>query len=376
MKFMLAPDSFKGSLSAEQAVQAMTEGIQTVIPEAQLVSMPIADGGEGTIEVLQRALGGEKRYMHVPGPYGREVEACYLYTRQMAVIELAQASGLTLTSKEERNPMQASTYGTGLLIRDALERGVKQICLTLGGSATNDGGAGIAKALGISLIDEAGRTVEPNCAGLACLKRVNKDKIHPLVEQCNFVIACDVKNPLCGSNGASAIYGPQKGANTVMVQQMDEILKQYGEILEKTSGRSVVSLEGSGAAGGAALPLLAFANARLCSGIDLVLDALSFDRQLEDVDWVFSGEGKIDAQTSFGKAIDGIAQRARKQGVPVAVFAGSLGMEPESCPEGMYLRSINPAEGTLEEHMKHAYENLRKAVSDFLLEEEKQCRQY
>ena len=369
MKFMLAPDSFKGSLSAEQAVQAMAEGIRDVMPKAQMICMPIADGGEGTLEALERVLGGRRKYIQVPGPYGKKVEAYYLYTRQMAVIELAKASGLTLTTKQERNPMQASTYGTGLLIRDAIEEGAKQICLTLGGSATNDGGVGIAAALGMRLLDEAGREIEPTCAGLEHLKQIDDREMRSLLKQCSFMIACDVKNPLCGSNGASAVYGPQKGADTAMVWKMDEILRHYGKILEETSGKAITSLEGSGAAGGAALPLLAFADAKLCSGIDLVLDAFAFDQQLETVDWVFSGEGKIDAQTSFGKAIAGIAKRAEKKEIPITVFAGRLDVEPGSCPDGMYLRGINPQEGTLEDHMKHAYKNLRKAVSDFLKEE-------
>ena len=352
MKFMLAPDSFKGSLSAEQAVQAMAEGIRDVMPEAQMICMPIADGGEGTLEALERVLGGRKKYIQVPGPYGKKVEAYYLYTRQMAVIELAQASGLTLTTEQERNPMQASTYGTGLLIRDAIE-----------------GGAGIAAALGMRLLDVAGREIEPTCAGLEHLKQIDDREMRSLLKQCSFMIACDVKNPLCGSNGASAVYGSQKGADTAMVWKMDEILRHYGKILEETSGKAITSLEGSGAAGGAALPLLAFADAKLCSGIDLVLDAFAFDQQLETVDWVFSGEGKIDAQTSFGKAIAGIVKRAEKKKIPITVFAGRLDVEPGSCPDGMYLRGINPQEGTLEDHMKHAYKNLRKAVSDFLKEE-------
>ena len=368
MKFVLSPDSFKGSLTAEQAAAAMEEGIRAVYPQAEICILPIADGGEGTMQVLYDTLGGVLHTMCVPGPYGQEIQAAYLMQGNTAIIELAKASGLTLS--EQRVPINASTYGTGLLLRDALLHGATHVCLTLGGSATNDGGAGIAKALGIRLLDRSGEEVEPTCAGLQKVVSVDIQNVLPQAITCQWSIACDVKNPLCGATGASAVYGPQKGADAAMVTQMDTILSDYGALLERKSGRSLRNLEGSGAAGGAALPLLAFMQAQLCSGIDMVLDAVGFDRALECADWVFTGEGRIDIQTRFGKAIAGIVQRAKAKNVAVGVFAGALGITKEECPEGMYLCCISDEQASVAENMANAYINLKKAVTDFLKETE------
>ncbi len=376
MKFILSPDSFKGSLSAEEAVQAMVEGIREVVPEAEILRMPIADGGEGTLDVLYHILGGQKVYRRVPGPYGKEVDACYLLIKQTAIVELAQASGLTLTQPQERRPMQASTYGTGLLIKDALTHGVQKICLTLGGSATNDGGAGIAAAVGIRLLDKHGQEIELNCKGLEKLCMIDLTHVQSNFFQCNFTIACDVRNPLCGNQGASIIYGPQKGANAEEVVKMDKILQRYGKMIEQTSGRMVANMPGSGAAGGAAVPILAFANAKLCSGIDMVLNLMSFEKNLNNVSYVFTGEGKVDLQTGFGKAITGVIERAGKYGVPVVVFAGSLDLNgEEKFLRQVFFKMINPQGGLLQEHMVHAYQNLKGAVIDFL-RESGLCQQY
>ncbi len=360
MKWMLCPDSFKGSLSAEQAAQAMAEGILAAEPEAEIVRFPIADGGEGTMQVLKRAGGGEEVRRQVEGPYGAPVTAAYLRRGRRAIVELAQASGLTLSA--ERAPLRASTYGTGMLLRDALLHGAEEVCLTLGGSATNDGGAGIAAALGIRLLDAAGRELPPNCEGLEKLVRVDASGMLPQARACRFLIACDVKNPLCGPEGASAVYGPQKGADAPMIARMDAVLERYARLLERQTGRELLTLPGGGAAGGAAIPLLAFAQATLCTGIDLVLDALDFDAAVEGAACILTGEGRIDAQTRFGKAIAGIAARARKRGIPVAVFAGKVGLSPTECPPGMRVYGINSPGGTLAEQMAHAYENLREAV--------------
>lgn len=360
MKWMLCPDSFKGSLSAEQAAQAMAEGIRRAEPEAEIVRFPIADGGEGTMQVLRRAGGGQEVRRQVTGPYGESVTASYLRVGKRAIVELAQASGLLVT--ERREPILSTTYGTGMLLRDALLHGAEEVCLTLGGSATNDGGAGIAAALGVRFLDADGGELPPTCEGLSRLARIDASGMLPQARTCRFLIACDVKNPLCGPEGASAVYGPQKGADAPMIARMDAVLEHYARLLEWQTGRELLSLPGGGAAGGAAIPLLAFAQVTLCAGIDLVLDALDFDTAAAGAACILTGEGRIDAQTKFGKAIAGVAARAEKLGIPVAVFAGKVSLSPAECPPGMRVYGINPPGGTLAEQMAHAYENLREAV--------------
>ncbi len=365
MKIIISPVSFKGSLSAFEAASAMKEGIFLVDKAIKVEEMPIADGGEGTVDVIAgRQKGNFVRHV-VPGPDGQPVDAKYFLSETgTAYIELAQASGLTLLKRKKRIPILASTYGTGVLIKDALDHGAHKICLTLGGSATNDGGAGIAKALGIRIVDNAGEEVVPNCLGLSCACNIDLSHMDKRLSAVDFEIACDVQNPLCGEWGASFVYGPQKGANETLVKQMDSILYRYGRLLADITGKEIVLLPGSGAAGGAALPLLAFANARLSSGIDMVLDAVKIDESLKDASLVLTGEGKIDRQTNFGKAIHGLHKRTAPRGIPLLAFGGHI-EEGISMP-GLYLYGINPPGEKTEISMEHAHENLRRTVADRL----------
>lgn len=366
MKYILAPDSFKGSLTAKQAAAAMRAGILEVDQAAEVIALPIADGGEGTIEVLSSVMPGEMVSLNVPGPYGESVNAKYFLSEEhVAYIELAEASGLTLVEENERNPMVASTYGTGLLIKDALLRGVKALYLTLGGSATNDGGAGIAKALGIQYLNQAGEEVAPTPMGLKEISKIDIAKQIAELQQVKIHIVCDVNNPLIGKNGASYVYGPQKGATPKMIEELDEILASYGALLEQETGKDLIEIPGAGAAGGAAMPLLAFADADMLSGIDMVLTAVGFDAALLGADYVFTGEGKIDAQTAYGKAISGIHNRAQKHDVPVLVFTGKLALE-EKKGEGIAYYEIGKPNASLEENMKNAYENLKEKVKAVL----------
>lgn len=364
MKIIVAPDSFKGSLSAFEAAEAMQEGILAAYADAEIIALPIADGGEGTIDVLAKILKGELIYKTVPGPYGKAVNAHYFIDEnRVAYIELAQASGLTLAAAKERNPLEASTYGTGFLIADALGHNVKRICLTLGGSATNDAGAGIAKAIGIQILNAAGEEVPATCAGLEQATKIDISQMDPKLINVEIVIASDVQNPLCGKNGASYIYGPQKGADANMVVKMDAIHKKFGKLIEAVSKRSLVDMPGSGAAGGAALPLLAFTEAKVISGIDMVLDAFSFSEQLRDASAVFTGEGKADMQTGFGKAIAGIHNRCQQKHVPLYVFAGIVEDVDKAAFPNTQFFVINRPDSPLADNMKNAYQNLKNTVT-------------
>lgn len=364
MKIIIAPDSFKGSLTNLQAAQAMQEAVLAVFPEAKTAVLPISDGGEGAAEVLSSALSGKMYRAKVHGPYGRIVDAGYFLSDDgLGIVELAQAAGLMLVQPQERSPIFSSTLGVGELMMDALQAGAKSLCLTLGGSATNDGGAGIAKAMGIRLLDCKGEELPPTCEGIGRLSLIDVSRLDARVSSVPIHIACDVKNPLCGPYGASYIYGPQKGASPEMIREMDDILSRYAKLLCSASKKeNLALLPGSGAAGGAALPLLAFCNAKLCSGIDFILDALQFDSHLSQAALLLTGEGKIDMQTSHGKAIDGLIRRAEKYGVPVAAFAGRLELGENAYPKAdVRFYEINPKGQPIEESIVQAYTNLRSA---------------
>ncbi len=370
MKIIIAPDSFKGSLSGQQAAEAMRQAIGRVFPKAECVVLPISDGGEGAAQVLASALSGRFCQKQVCGPYEKRVQASYYLAESgLGIVELAEAAGLTLAAQEERCPLYSTTFGVGELLIDAVSNGAAQLCLTLGGSATNDGGAGIAKALGIRLLNGEGREVAPNCAGLAELAQIDAAPMRPEFWEIPILIACDVTNPLCGPEGASHIYGPQKGADARMAEQMDAILARYERLLSAASGKpSIGALPGSGAAGGAALPLLAFCNAKIVSGIDLVLDTLEFERHLQGADLVLTGEGKIDGQTKYGKAIEGIISRAQKKHVPIWAFAGILEKGLDAGRQGVRFFEINPPGQNKEQSMRHAFENLRASCQKALKE--------
>jgi glycerate kinase len=327
MRILVAPDSFKGSLSAPAAARAMARGIRAVFPEADVVETPIADGGEGTVEALVAATGGSLRPMTVRGPLGEPVTAVWgvLGDGRTAAIEMAAASGLLRVPEGRRDPSLASTSGTGELVRAALDAGLRRIVLGLGGSATNDGGAGFARALGVRFLDEAGGDLPEGGAALARLARVELAGLDPRLAETELLVACDVDNPLCGPRGASAVFGPQKGATPEAVRELDAALARFARIAARDTGREAAEVPGAGAAGGFGAGLLFFTPARLRPGVAVVLEAVGFDEWVEGADLVFTGEGRTDAQTAMGKAPAGVAAAAQRHGVPVVCLSGGLG---------------------------------------------------
>ena len=325
-KVVIAPDSFKESLSALEVAEAIERGFRQIFPQVQYVKLPMADGGEGTVDSMVAATGGEIVTVAVTGPLGQPVQAFYglLGEGETAVIEMAAASGLHLAPKAQRDPRMTTSYGTGELILAALERGVKTIILGIGGSATNDGGAGMMQALGARLLDENRQALPPGGAALAQLAYIDLSGVDPRLQQVNITAACDVDNPLCGANGASAVFGPQKGATPEMVTQLDAALRHYGTLLEQATGREVINTPGAGAAGGMGAALLGMLNARLRPGIEIVIETLQLEEALRDADLVITGEGRLDSQSIHGKTPIGVARVAKRFGLPVIGIAGSL----------------------------------------------------
>lgn len=329
MKFVIAPDSFKGSLTAKQVAEAIHAGIARVFPAADYQLVPMADGGEGTVQSLVDATGGRLVTATVHNPLNQLVEASYglLGDGETAAIEMAAASGLQFVAGDNKDPRFTTTYGTGELIRAALDRGAKKIILGLGGSATNDGGAGMAQALGAHLLDARGAELPVGGAALARLARIAVADLDPRLARTTFLLAADVTNPLTGPTGASAVFGPQKGATPVMVKELDASLHHYAIVIERDLGRAVEDLPGAGAAGGLGAGLLAFTPAKLVPGVDLVVEFTRLKERAAGANFVFTGEGGIDFQTRFGKTPYGVA-RATKEvapNAPVIVLAGNLG---------------------------------------------------
>jgi glycerate 2-kinase len=330
VRIVVAPDKFKGSMTARAAGEAMARGFQRAFTGAHIDVVPVADGGDGTAEVLVDALGGTLETRDVRGPDGTTFRATFgLLPGDRAVIELARASGLALIGSEKNNPLTASTYGTGQLIAAAIDAGAKNIILGIGGSATNDGAAGALTALGAAFSDFAGKPLPPGGAALAGLSAIDAAPLSARLRGVSIDIACDVANPLCGGNGASAVYGPQKGAGPDEVRTLDRALAHYADVVERSIGARVRDVPGAGAAGGAGFGFMALAGARLRPGADLVLEALAFERRLDGADLVVTGEGRLDRQTLAGKAPYAVAQAARRRGVPVVAVVGSLGCTAE-----------------------------------------------
>ncbi|MQF69758.1 glycerate kinase [SAR202 cluster bacterium AD-804-J14_MRT_500m] len=327
MKVVIAPQAFKGALSGAKAAEAIAAGIRLVIPEAKTTLLPVADGGDGTLEALVENTNGHVFTSHVNDPFMNPIKADWgvMGDGETAVIEMARASGLVLVPPEKRDPRHTTTFGTGQLIKEAIAHGYRRIIVGMGGSATNDGGAGMAKALGVRFFDNTGTDLPAGGAFLSELKSIDISSINPSLRDTNIIAASDVTNPLCGAEGASAIYGPQKGATSTMVGELDSALLHYASIVEQTFGIEVSELPGAGAAGGLGAGLIAFANGRVQSGIDLVCDVLSMDSHLEGADLVITGEGKVDHSTIYDKAPIGVARRAKALGVKVLIIAGGLG---------------------------------------------------
>ena len=324
MKVVVAVDSFKGSMTSMEAARAVRDGILAADPKTYIVIKPLADGGEGTTDALIEGMHGEKVKITVTGPYGEKIDSYYGYLpeKKTAVIEMAAAAGITLSDK--RDPMQATTYGVGEMISDAIDRGCRNIIMGIGGSATTDGGIGMMKALGIQFLDENGNDVGEGAQALFRVRKIQTEGVHPLLSKVRFQIACDVTNPLCGSQGAVYVFGPQKGVTEEIKAMLDEAMNRYAAVVESTLGIRCRDIPGAGAAGGLGFACLAFLNAVLTPGIDLVLNAVDLESDLLDADIVVTGEGRLDEQTAMGKAPVGVAKRAKKYGAKVIAFAGSV----------------------------------------------------
>lgn len=326
MKIVFAPDSFKESLTAAEAAAAMQRGFAKVFPQAEYICMPMADGGEGTADALVNALNGEWISAEVHDPLGRPIFARYgLLPGNRAVIEIAEAAGLHLVAADERNPLHTSTFGVGQLILHALSRGCRHIILGLGGSATNDAGAGMLQALGFKLLDQNGQPLPVGGATLAGLSAVNDEAVPAALRECHFEAACDVTNPLCGAQGASAIFGPQKGATPQMVVALDAALSHYADIIAAHGFADSRDQAGSGAAGGMGFTLRSVLNAQLLPGIEMVMAETDLNACLKGADLVVTGEGRMDGQTAFGKVPSGVLKAAQAQGIAVIGIAGSVG---------------------------------------------------
>jgi len=329
VNILVAPDSFKGSLTAVEAAEAMVQGIRAVMPEAEIVAVPLADGGEGTVEALVTATRGRILERTVTGPLGDPVRAVFgvLGDDVTGVVECAQACGLPLAPPERRNPLATTTRGVGELMLEALNAGCTKLIVGLGGSATNDGGAGMAQALGARLLGPDGRELRSGGANLLSLERIDVSGLDPRLAQATIYAASDVTNPLCGPEGASAIYGPQKGASPEMVEILERALAHYAEIVARDLKVEVRDLPGAGAAGGLGAGLVAFCGAEMRSGANVVMEMFEFDELLAAADVVFTGEGKLDNQIAYGKALRALALLAEKHATPVVAFVGSLQVE-------------------------------------------------
>lgn len=363
MRVVIAPDSFKECLRASEVAEALCAGWLEGMPDAEVIAFPMADGGEGTVDAVVRATGGTLVTRTVSGPLGTPVEAAYgiIQDGKVAVLEMAAASGLSLVPPEKRDPCRASTRGTGELIAHALEQGVDDIIMGVGGSATNDGGAGMAQALGYRLLDKRGKALGGGGARLVQLDRIDAAGRHPRLNGVNFYVACDVDNPLCGPQGASAVYGPQKGATSEDILILDHALSHFADVVARDMKVSLSDMPGAGAAGGLAGGLMAFAGAKLENGLDLIATLCGLHQALAEADLVITGEGSLDRQSVHGKAPSGIARLARAFNVPAIALGGRVTHEAEAlCDHGVTaLFSICPGPASMKEARAGAAENLR-----------------
>jgi glycerate 2-kinase len=325
MKVVVAPNAFKGTLTASQAAAAIARGVREVFPQAEVLEVPVADGGDGTVEALVSAHHGKFSSVEVEGPLGDPVQAIFgtIEAGRTGVVELASASGLALIAADRRDPRKASTYGFGQLLQAVRGAEVKQVIAGIGGSATNDGGAGMAQALGYRLLDAAGHELPKGGAALVRLDRIDPAGFDPGWLSLNVMVACDVTNPLTGPQGASVVYGPQKGADEAAVRELDAALAHFAMVIEGDLGKRVADVPGAGAAGGAGAGLMAFLDARLVPGAPLIVTASGFDEKIRGADLVITGEGRVDSQTAYGKAPGEVAKRAQAARIPVLLIAGS-----------------------------------------------------
>ncbi len=371
MKIVLAPDKFKASLTGADFCRIVSGVLKGAKPDLEITELPLADGGDGTAEVLEARLGAERMEVNVSDPLFRPLQADYLFEpkSKLAFIEMAKASGFALLNPSERNPMNTSSYGTGELIRDALQKGAERIVLGIGGSATNDAGIGLAAALGYRFVDAQGVALSPVGRNLAQIHQIIRPE-NDLVDGVQIELACDVSNPFYGKEGAAYVYGPQKGASEQEVEYLDQGLQHLAALIKSDFGLEVQAVPGAGAAGGIGGGAIAFLGAKHRAGIELVKDLLDFDNQIKGADWIISGEGALDEQSLYGKTIKGVCDSAAALSIPVAVFCGHLGLTPEKQKEvGIaYATSINKPGQSLEEAIASTSENLKDAVEQFAKE--------
>ena len=368
MKFVLAPDSFKESLTAKEVADAMEVGIKKIFKDAECVKVPMADGGEGTVQSLVDATDGKIYEVVVTGPLGNKVNAKYgiLGDGQTAVIEMAEASGIHYVKKEDRNPLITTTFGTGELIKSALDKGVKKIIIGIGGSATNDGGAGMLQALGAKLLDKDNKEIPFGGGGLSELVKINLDDFDKRIKEVEIEVACDVSNTLTGKEGASAVFGPQKGATEEIIKILDENLHHYADIVNKTIGKDMENQKGSGAAGGLGFALLAFFDCKLNRGIDIVIKYADLSEKMKGASYVITGEGSIDSQTKFGKTPFGVSQVAKQYDIPVIGIAGNVGEGIDELYDLGFdsILSIMPGVMTLDKALSNAKENIENTLEN------------
>lgn len=368
MKFVLAPDSFKESLTAKEVADAMEVGIKKIFKDAECVKVPMADGGEGTVQSLVDATDGKIYEVVVTGPLGNKVNAKYgiLGDGQTAVIEMAEASGIHYVKKEDRNPLITTTFGTGELIKSALDKGVKKIIIGIGGSATNDGGAGMLQALGAKLLDKDNKEIPFGGGGLSDLVKINLDDFDKRIKEVEIEVACDVSNTLTGKEGASAVFGPQKGATEEIIKILDENLHHYADIVNKAIGKDMENEKGSGAAGGLGFALLAFCDGKLNRGIDIVIKYADLSEKMKGASYVITGEGSIDSQTKFGKTPFGVSQVAKQYDIPVIGIAGNVGEGIDELYDLGFdsILSIMSGVMTLDKALSNAKENIENTLEN------------
>ena len=333
MKVVIAIDSFKGSMSSMEAGNAAKEGVLRAMPQAEVVVKPLADGGEGTTDALIEGMGGARVDIRVKGPYGEPVDAHYGYIREkgLAVMEMAQASGITIS--ERKDPMAATTYGVGEMILHALDLGCRSFIIGIGGSATNDGGVGMLKALGCGFLDKEGNDCGEGGAALSRISSIDIDGLDKRIAEADIRVACDVENPLCGTNGATYIYGPQKGVTEDMKKPLDEAMSNYADVCAEKLGKDMRDVSGAGAAGGLGFAFISFLGSKLVPGIELIMEATGLETEMKGGDIAITGEGRLDLQTAMGKAPVGVAKLAKKYGLMTMAFAGSVTKEAVKCNE-------------------------------------------
>ena len=333
MKVVVAIDSLKGSLSSMEAGLAIKDGVLAAKPDAEVIVKPLADGGEGTTDALIEGMNGKRIDLTVTGPMHTPVEAYYGYLKDTntAVMEMASAAGITLVPDEEKNPLLSTSYGVGEMIRDALEKGCRTFIIGIGGSVTNDGGIGMLKALGVRFLDQNGEDAGEGGQALAKITCIDTSGLNPLLKECHIQVACDVNNPLCGENGSTYVYGPQKGVTENMKKPLDEAMAHFAKVTSETLKNDYMNTPGAGAAGGLGYAFLAYIGATLTPGIELILNAVGLEKELSGADVVVTGEGRLDFQTAMGKAPVGVAKLARKYDAKVIAFAGSVTKEATAC---------------------------------------------